>query len=164
MPDTRSRAQLSLFSAPSRSVARLLAEVRAREQKGHAHFYEAFDPSESRVLHEHFCGEVVRQGFPSPASTGLHVTNLAGTPLALGYTRVVIGDYGAFVEFSPEQMHMQNLRPRWKGAPARPTKYLWLVTADACQTKVYLQQATVAYADYRVGMYYVAPCDVRITR
>ena len=33
-----------------------------------------------------------------------------GTLLATGYTRIVVGERGAYIEFAPEYMCMENLR------------------------------------------------------
>lgn len=88
-----------------------------------------------------------------------------GTLLASGYSRVVIGDYGAFLEISPEQIHSENLRIK-KGEEYRleprysHAKYIWLEPVDGSSVKVYYQQHKVTYADYLPGMYYVSPYEV----
>lgn len=51
---------------------------------------------------------------------------------------------------------------RWPCKPSKPVKYLWLETDDNTKTKIYLQQKTVKYADYKVGMFYVSPQEVII--
>ena len=92
---------------------------------------------------------------------------LAGTHICTGYTRIVIGDYGAFVEISPEQINNEVLQcqpgqeyrsndPRF----ADKVKYLWLTAKDRTQCKIYLQKKTVSYADYLPGMYYISPYEV----
>lgn len=88
-----------------------------------------------------------------------------GTLLASGYSRVVIGDYGAFLEINPEQIHLENLRIK-KGEEYRleprysHVKYIWLEPVDGSRVKVYYQQCKVTYADYQPGMYYVSPYEV----
>lgn len=81
--------------------------------------------------------------------------NGVGTLLCTGWTRVVVGDYGAYIEFSVGQACLENLT---KGAGGR--KYNWLATQDGRRTKVYEQLARVRYADYLPGFYYVSPSDV----
>ena len=39
-------------------------------------------------------------------------------------------------------------------------KYFWLCPVDHENIKVYHQRATVSYADYKVGKYYVSPNDL----
>lgn len=93
--------------------------------------------------------------------------SLAGTILCSGYERIVIGDYGAFIEITPEKMCTENLccksgqeyryqNPRF----TENIKYLWLTTKDKSECKIYLQRKRVAYADYIPGMYYVSPYEV----
>lgn len=91
---------------------------------------------------------------------------LVGSKLCTGYNRIVIGDYGAFVEISPEQMITENLVVK-KGQEFRlndpqykdNVKYHWLTTIDSSDCKIYFQQKTVAYADYVPGMYYISPYE-----
>lgn len=93
---------------------------------------------------------------------------LSGTKIAAGYRRVVIGDYGAFIEFSKEQAVEEKLHCK-KGQEYRyldtrfigHVKYLWLTAKDDSDTKIYLQKKTVDYADYRPGFYYVSPYEVQ---
>lgn len=86
--------------------------------------------------------------------------NKAGTQIATGYTRIVVGDYGSFIEMAPHHMMGDNIESRWPGKPKRPVKYLWLQTNDEEKTKVYHQQDTVIYADYVPGMFYISPDDI----
>ena len=85
-----------------------------------------------------------------------------GALLATGYERVVIGDYGAYVEFLPEQVETGNVKPKWNTRAARAVKYLWWTPKDGSPVKLYEQQDLVKYADYRVGRWYVAPAEVII--
>lgn len=81
--------------------------------------------------------------------------------------RIVIGDYGAFVEISPERILRNNLHCK-EGQEYRFTderyaknvKYLWLTAADRSDCKIYLQKKRVDYADYVPGMYYISPYEV----
>lgn len=92
---------------------------------------------------------------------------MAGTALCIGYTRVVIGDYGAFIEISPAQICKDALcckpgqefryeDPRF----AKNVKYVWLTAKDLSDCKIYYQKKTVSYADYVPGMYYISPYEV----
>lgn len=95
---------------------------------------------------------------------------LDGTLLCKGYVRIVIGDYGAFVEISPEQIYKETLRCK-PGQEFRylderfseNVKYLWLTATDRSNCKIYLQKKVVSYADYIPGMYYISPYEVDVT-
>lgn len=91
--------------------------------------------------------------------TGLHV--------ATGYTRIVIGERGPYIEFLPGHLIWDNLHipddekyrqddPWWMDR----VDYVEWRTNDDANVKVYEQQKTVDYADYRVGLLYIDPCDL----
>jgi hypothetical protein len=87
------------------------------------------------------------------------------TLLAKGYTRVVIGGRGAYIEFAPEQMAMENLHipldQEWR-YQSEMAYYIEHRSRDEANVKVYEQRRTVEYADYKIGMFYIAPADVII--
>lgn len=100
-------------------------------------------------------------------SAEVELYTAGNTLLCKGYTRIVIGDYGAFVEISPEQIEKDSLivkpgqeyrinDPKYSGN----VKYHWLTVDDGSDCKVYFQQKTVSYADYCPGMYYISPYEV----
>lgn len=92
-----------------------------------------------------------------------------GTLIACGYTRIVVGDYGAFIEFSPKQAIHNNIITK-KGQEYRVNdirysknvKYHWLTAKDNSDCKIYYQIKPVDYADYKPKMYYISPYDVKI--
>lgn len=93
--------------------------------------------------------------------------SLDGMQLCRGYDRIVIGDYGAFVEISPEYILQNNLCCKvgqeyriTDERYAKNVKYLWLTAADNSDCKIYLQKKQVDYADYVPGMYYISPYEV----
>ena len=82
-----------------------------------------------------------------------------GELLARGYSRVVIGDHGAYIEIEQEDINVEILRIK-KGEERRMKpnpyyKYVWLETSSG--DKVYKQLAGVKYADYKCGFYYIDP-------
>ena len=92
-----------------------------------------------------------------------------GTLIARKYDRIVIGDYGAFIEISPEDIVSENIKvkpgeeyrisePRY----AERVKYHWYIPNDTSGAKLYYQQKTVTYADYKPGKWYVSPHEVII--
>lgn len=87
----------------------------------------------------------------------------SGTLLARGYARLVIGGRGAYIEFAPDQMVMDNLHithdQEWR-MQSEHAYYLEHRSCDEANVKVYEQRRTVGYADYRIGMFYIAPAEV----
>ena len=87
----------------------------------------------------------------------------SGLKIANGYNRIVIGDYGAYVEIMPEDMAHENIVVK-KGQEYRDNderysgkvKYSWLTLRDDSDVKIYFQKREVAYADYVPGRYYVS--------
>ena len=88
-----------------------------------------------------------------------------GSLICNGYERIVIGDYGAYIEFSSEQANKDlfiiapgqeyRLEPRYSNV-----KYIWLTIDDGSQIKIYYQKNTVSYADYKAQYYYISVYEV----
>jgi hypothetical protein len=93
-------------------------------------------------------------------STGLHV--------ATGYTRVIIGGRGPYIEFLPRHLIWDSLRmpDEKKYRLEHPWKdkvfYVEWRTKDQSKVKVYEQSKTVDYADYKVGLFYISPFDLYV--
>jgi len=94
-----------------------------------------------------------------------------GCMICKSYRRIVVGDYGAFVEFGEEDLPSPDEAPVFKIAPgeeyrvyderyAKNVKYIWLTTNDLSGIKIYRQKKGVSYADYKPGMYYVSVHEV----
>ena len=96
----------------------------------------------------------------------LQLKSKHGTPLMKGYDRVVIGDYGAFIETSPDKMYRQYIRVkpgeeyRMDDPQYKNCKYVWLTATDDSGVKIYFQKHPVDYADYVPGKIYVSPFEV----
>lgn len=119
-------------------------------------------------VHNYYCANVEALGFKLNGGTNL-LFSPKGIALTHGYTRVVIGDFGAYVEISTEQIVKENLivkagqefrigDPKYKDS----VKYNWLTVEGDEDVKVYYQKRTVAYADYKVGMIYIDPRELII--
>ena len=91
---------------------------------------------------------------------------MSGSVICDRYRRIVIGDYGAFIEFespavgskfiiAPGQEYRVNDERYSKNV-----KYVWLTTSDGSGVKIYHQKKGVTYADYLPGMYYVSVHEV----
>lgn len=90
---------------------------------------------------------------------------LSGVHIADSYTRVVHGKRGAYVEFLPQNIDLNQievepgqeyrLTDKWK----KLTYYAWYRTKES-HKKVYFQYKKVDYADYLPGMYYISVKDL----
>jgi hypothetical protein len=161
----------------------------SRSRKGASFYYQPLPPELSKLAREYYLTEANWLGFREEGKEGnLRVRNpmkecslagpfLQGVLIATGYRRLVVGDYGAYVEMLPEQVKLENLREKWPklenekhnlrqktpGHSRHKMKYIWMIPVDGPEIKVYAQQGRVQYADYLPGMYYVSPYDVRPT-
>lgn len=94
------------------------------------------------------------------------LTTSVGTPICNKYDRIVIGDYGAFIEFSKEAIASEFvIQPgqeyrvyddKYKSS----VKYVWLTANDESGVKIYNQRRGVRYADYKPNKYYVSVHEV----
>ena len=82
------------------------------------------------------------------------------------FERVVIGDYGAFIEISSEDIIGDNLvcapgqEYRYKDNEYRKrVKYIWLTTKSNSNCKIYYQTNIVSYADYKPDYFYISPFE-----
>lgn len=85
-----------------------------------------------------------------------------GVPLCNGYSRVVIGGRGPYVEFTKEQIHpaADVYMPQDQMYRLDNPRVYYLEYRTENKTKIYLQKKPVQYADYVVGMLYVSPFDL----
>ncbi len=93
-----------------------------------------------------------------------------GLKICEKYNRIVVGDYGAFVEISPDDIVHENIKVK-EGQEYRDfnekyshCKYSWLTAKDNSNIKIYFQKAMVDYADYIPGMYYVSPYECSFSK
>lgn len=95
--------------------------------------------------------------------------DLEGILISKGYDRIVIGDYGAYIEINEYQIQRKNLRVK-KGEEYRiydpnfknHIKYYWYTSIGDSDIKIYYQIKKVIYADYIPGKYYISPYDIII--
>lgn len=78
------------------------------------------------------------------------------------YDRIVVGDYGAFVEFSVAPVEFVTKRGQeYRRDPKYSNvKYYWLTLPKDNSVKIYLQKKEVTYADYKPEKYYVSVHEV----
>lgn len=88
-----------------------------------------------------------------------------GILISFGYKRIVIGDYGAYIEIPPKFMAVENIKIK-PGQEYRfeekykNIKYHWYCLKYDEEVKIYYQKNTVSYADYIPEMCYISPYDV----
>lgn len=94
------------------------------------------------------------------ADTPLYTSS--GSKICENYDRIVVGDYGAFVEFTSEAPSTKFvIQPgqeyRVEDAKyKRNVKYVWMTIDDGSCIKIYKQKKTVTYADYLPKKYYIS--------
>lgn len=83
--------------------------------------------------------------------------------LASGYSRVVIGKRGPYIEFAESHILKENFHIP-QAEEYRETNnvcyYIEHRSNDESYVKLYHQKRRVAYADYKIGMYYISPFDL----
>jgi hypothetical protein len=81
-----------------------------------------------------------------------------------GYTRIVIGGHGPFIEFYPNHIIYENLHVPLDQDNKSPDHYYYneLRTNDNTNIKFYDQLHKVDYADYKVGMMYASPFELYV--
>lgn len=158
------QALLFLLKCGLESAALALAVLRYQEHLAETWKYKAIPPMYSTSAYQ-----IYEKSLPDWCKTASNqvLYSLSGIPLFHGFRRIVIGDYGAFVEAAPEQVLRDNMKiksgeeyrltePRY----ANHVKYIWLIPVKGTETKVYWQRKEVEYADYRPGMYYISPFEL----
>lgn len=118
---------------------------------------------EARTLYKATIPEWLEKADPKATP----ICTLKGTEFASGFSRVVIGDYGAFLEIAGSQINRDviHVQPGQEYRLAEPRyaehiKYIWMTVPDGSNVKIYWQQRAVEYADYIPGMYYVSPFEI----
>ena len=101
---------------------------------------------------------------PLDGDSNVEFFTKSGLFVAIGFTRIVIGGRGPYIEFSPDQIIMDNLyvpkHAEHKLAMSL-TYYHEYRSKDQCFVKVYHQKMGVTYADYLIDMFYIAPSDLK---
>jgi hypothetical protein len=132
--------------------------------------YQRLSADLSEIYREFFRSNIPDWLSEDGSDETLFTTN--GSVICKGYDRIVVGDYGAFIEFSEERLPDQYPTPtlvvpadqRFRIEDERYSghvKYVWMTVPDGSGVKVYLQKKKVTYADYKPGKYYVSVHEVK---
>lgn len=122
-------------------------------------------PEELSQKYREFFTENIPNWLPMEGDT-LPLYTCNGSIITCHYDRIVVGDYGAFIEFkepiydgqfviAPGQEYRVN-DDRYSSR----VKYEWLTINDGSRVKIYRQKRTVSYADYKPDRYYVSVHEV----
>jgi hypothetical protein len=90
----------------------------------------------------------------------------SGKQISDGYKRIVLGGRGPYVEFTEDQIKLDIFhvpREQLYRLTDKRIYYVEFRSNDESNVKLYYQMKTVAYADYKIGMFYVSPFDVYLT-
>jgi len=138
-------------------IANILDIIKSNTIKGSKTFYRPLSRGQSEKIRNYYlsCLKIDVNG-----NNNISFYNNCGILVAVGYKRVVIGDYGPYIEFDDIQIKHDSIENKWSSVPKRKVKYIWMQTRDQAKTKIYRQCGTVSYADYKIGMYYVDPRDL----
>jgi hypothetical protein len=87
-----------------------------------------------------------------------------GLPIAEGFSRLVIGGRGAYLEFDLEHLITSNFympkNQQWR--IGHQYAYYLEYRSKKNFVKLYYQRRTVNYADYKVKKFYISPDDLYI--
>jgi len=131
--------------------------------------YKKLKSAESRMVRNDYL-RYIPSGFLIEGSSR-PLYDLHGTLVSNGYDRIVVGDYGPYIEVSDEQIARANVKVKsgqeWRINNKKysdTVKYWWLTSTSDSGVKIYLQRRPVEYADYRIGYYYILINEVRLER
>ena len=86
-----------------------------------------------------------------------------GLQVAKGYSRVVVGERGPYVEFENNHIFRSNIKipdsQKWR-LTHQHAYYDEYRTVDEAYVKLYFQKRCVNYADYKIGKWYISPDDL----
>jgi len=101
-----------------------------------------------------------------PYKTGnseLEFYTSTGLLIFRGYSRIVIGGRGPYVEFDKSTIVKDNIKmPRgqeWR-VDSENAYYVEFRTIDEANVKIYFQKKRVGYAPYKIGLCYISPFDL----
>jgi len=138
-------------------IKEILEKIAENKKRSSKEYYHPLPKQESILIRKYFADHIL---IPISGDPVMEIFNKENTLISKGYERIVIGDYGPFLEFTAQQAVLANLVNHFPGAPRRKVKYIWMETKDKTRTKVYFQQGRVSYADYKIGRYYVDSFEV----
>jgi len=107
---------------------------------------------------------VERFRIPIDGDDSVQFYTRGGLLLARGYSRIVIGGRGPYIEFSDDQIVKGNIyvpKHAEHKLGSSLVYYHEYRSRDDCYVKLYYQCMEVSYADYVVGKWYIDPLVVK---
>jgi hypothetical protein len=105
-----------------------------------------------------------RLNLPLEGSDDIIFYTKDGLEVAKGYVRVVIGERGPYIEFDNSHIIKESFIIPPDQAYRLTDKRVYYVehrSKDEAYVKLYEQKKTVAYADYKIGKFYISPFDLK---
>lgn len=133
--------------------------------------YKPLKPAESEYVREKYKASLPDFLKDKTDGSDMKLFTKSGHLICNGFERIVIGDYGAYIEFSEGQANKLSFvvmkGQEWRLTPkydhckyeAFTHKCYASDTIDGCNLLIYKQKHTVKYADYKVGKYYIGVYD-----
>lgn len=129
------------------------------------HKYKKLNKGDSFIIREKYLF-ILNNMRLNTCESNKKIYSKSGLLISNGYKRIVIGDYGAFIEFDKSQAVVSNIivKPgqEYRQQPffVKTVKYFWLTDKNNSDIKIYYQLRTVNYADYKPSNFYVSHDDV----
>ena len=124
--------------------------------------YTPLPKQESELIREYYKSQLT---LPVEGQQ-INIYSLKDTLISMGYSQIIVGDYGAYLEISSDQIIRENIKVKvgqeFRFDSKYKVKYYWYEPIDGSDVKIYLQKRKVKYADYRRGYYYISPSEVVI--
>lgn len=102
-----------------------------------------------------------RIGIPHDGDANLKLYTKSGEHISTGYTRIVFGGRGPYIEFEEHHLIRKSiyLPPdlKWK---LTSNVYYFEFRSKLDYVKLYFQRKEVDYADYKVDKYYISPFEL----
>ena len=92
----------------------------------------------------------------------INLFSKTGVKIVTGYTRIVIGDRGPYIEFNKEHLIAEHIympsETKWR-IKSKTAFYLEYRTYQD-YIMIYYQKRLVDYADYKIKKFYISPFDL----
>lgn len=129
-------------------------------------FYQAMDKPK-RYFYHNFYKERIPKGLPIHGTKRTLMTK-KGVLISRGYEKIVIGDYGAYIQFSQNQAYLENIHiPEKECYKISSSKYRYIkhviyhVIGEPA-IDIFQQKELVDFADYIPDKYYIDVFSVKL--
>jgi len=124
--------------------------------------YTPLPKQESKLIREYYKSQLT---LPVEGQQ-INIYSPKDTLISVGYSQIVVGDYGAYLEISSDQIIRENIKIKvgqeFRFDSKYKVKYYWYCPIDNSNVKIYLQKRKVNYAEYKPKYYYISPQEIII--